>query len=364
MSTSRSAAVGARRSSARGPRRSRRMTHLDVGSRERRAGSRWRPGSACSRAGSRASALPAARGRRPGGAGAPRRPCAGAAPARPAASGSRSPRGPSRSPSASAAAAPGSAGRRARSRRVMRRSRRGITQGAVRWNRCSVETRGWICGTNWIALAPVPITATRSPSRSWSWSQVGGVEDRRPRIVAGPGSRAASARAAARRRRPGRGRASGPLEVSSRQRRASSSQRGASTSQPKRTCGRQALVGRDPAQVVADLGLGREGRAPVRVGREGERVDVAGHVAATARVGVLAPGAADLARPLEDDEVVAAGALQPAGHREAGEAAADDRDLDVSAGRSCGMHLGYTTCKLRWCNLRTRDGRRTPPASG
>jgi hypothetical protein len=30
---------------------------------------------------------------------------------------------------------------------------------------------GWIWGTNWMAEAPVPMTATRSPVRSWSWRQ-------------------------------------------------------------------------------------------------------------------------------------------------------------------------------------------------
>ena len=90
----------------------------------------------------------------------------------------------------------------------------------------------------------------------------------------------------------------------------------------------QPLVGRDPAQVLADLRLGREGRAPIRVGREGERVDVARDVAATPRVGVLAPGPADLPGALQDDEVGAARPPQAGGHRQAGEAAADDRDLD------------------------------------
>jgi hypothetical protein len=36
----------------------------------------------------------------------------------------------------------------------------------VRWNRFSRPTVGWIAETNWIAEAPVPIAATRSPLRS------------------------------------------------------------------------------------------------------------------------------------------------------------------------------------------------------
>ncbi len=45
-----------------------------------------------------------------------------------------------------------------------------MIHGAVRWKRWSWSTSGAICGTNWIALAPVPITATRLPAKSKSWS--------------------------------------------------------------------------------------------------------------------------------------------------------------------------------------------------
>jgi hypothetical protein len=54
----------------------------------------------------------------------------------------------------------------------MRRLRWGRTQGGVRWMSVSDATFGWISGTNWMADAPVPMTATRSPVRSWSWRQV------------------------------------------------------------------------------------------------------------------------------------------------------------------------------------------------
>ena len=47
---------------------------------------------------------------------------------------------------------------------VRLRSGFGMIHGGVRWNSASAFTRGAICGTNWIALAPVPITATRLPS--------------------------------------------------------------------------------------------------------------------------------------------------------------------------------------------------------
>ena len=46
------------------------------------------------------------------------------------------------------------------------RSRFGITNPAERWNTYIRSTRSAIAGTNWIALAPVPSTATRLPLTS------------------------------------------------------------------------------------------------------------------------------------------------------------------------------------------------------
>jgi hypothetical protein len=45
----------------------------------------------------------------------------------------------------------------------------GTTYGADRWKTVSEPTRSAIAGTNWIALAPVPTTATRVPSSGTSW---------------------------------------------------------------------------------------------------------------------------------------------------------------------------------------------------
>jgi hypothetical protein len=124
-----------------------------------------------------------------------------------------------------------------RSTPLMARSPRGITQGGVRWNSARRSTWGWISGTNWMAEAPVPITATRSPLRSWSWSQ-----------------RAEWNTVPAKSPSPGRsgtdGSLSGPMpatstratispcEVAMRQRWASSSHRAPWTSWPKRMWGR------------------------------------------------------------------------------------------------------------------------------
>ena len=53
----------------------------------------------------------------------------------------------------------------------MSRSIRGSTQPGVRWKTVIAATRGWMAGTIWTAEAPVPMTATRWPDRSASWSQ-------------------------------------------------------------------------------------------------------------------------------------------------------------------------------------------------
>ena len=84
------------------------------------------------------------------------------------------------------------------------------------------------------------------------------------------------------------------------------------------------------AQVVLDLVPGGEGAAPAGVRGEAERVEVGGHVARDAGVGVVAPRAADVVGTFEQDEVLDPLLLEPDGHAEAGEAGADDRDAEVA----------------------------------
>ena len=126
-----------------------------------------------------------------------------------------------------------------------------MTHGAVRWKRCSLLDLGLDlrheldrarAGADHGDALAVEVVVVVPGGR---------VEERALELAQARDRRAASARAAARRRRSAPGRVSWPLEVSSRQRPASASQRALSTSQPKRTCSTQALVGRDPAQVVA-----------------------------------------------------------------------------------------------------------------
>ena len=92
-----------------------------------------------------------------------------------------------------------------------------------------------------------------------------------------------------------------PAEVSSSQCRASSSQRAELTVVSKRTRGQHAVVLGDLAQVAVDLRLLGVGVGPVRVEREGERVEVRRDVAAAAGVLVGPPGAADVVHLLDDD---------------------------------------------------------------
>ncbi len=198
---------------------------------------------------------------------------------------------------------PAAAGRGAARARSPARSASGITQTGVRWNRCSERTRGWISGTICTAEAPVPITATRSPSRSCAWSQraewnIAPRKRSRPGISGARGSVSppiAATRTFA---------VSSPAEVSSRQSFASSSQRAPLTSCEKRMWGTTPRSSCHPVQVLADLRLQGIGAAPVGIGRERERVERGGDVALAPGIGVVAPGAAELGRPLEDEEVV------------------------------------------------------------
>src|SRR5439155_205807 len=81
--------------------------------------------------------------------------------------------------------------------------------------------------------------------------------------------------------------------------------------------------------VVADLYLGAPQSRPVRILLEREAAEGGRDVAGSARVGVVAPGAAQAVRLLEDRERVDAGLLQLDAEAEPREARADDRDASL-----------------------------------
>ena len=85
----------------------------------------------------------------------------------------------------------------------------------------------------------------------------------------------------------------------------------------------------DALEVGLDLGLRGVRRRPVGVAGEGERVELAGDVAARAGVGVVAPGAADVVGLLDDHEVGLAVLGELDRCAEAGEAGPDDQVVDV-----------------------------------
>ena len=85
----------------------------------------------------------------------------------------------------------------------------------------------------------------------------------------------------------------------------------------------------DVVEILLDLRLLGERAVPVGVARVAEGIDDRGGVGAAVRVGVLAPGAAELLGLLDQDEVLDSGLLQADGGADAAVAAADDEDLGV-----------------------------------
>ena len=97
----------------------------------------------------------------------------------------------------------------------------------------------------------------------------------------------------------------------------------------------------DAPEVIQDLRLWREQFAPGRLGLERERVQVRRDVAGAARIGVVPPGAAYVVGLLQDQEVDAL-ALQRDAHAKTGEAGADDQRAGVHGllGAAFGSLLG------------------------
>ena len=181
-----------------------------------------------------------------------------------------------------------------------------------------------ISGTNWIALAPVPTTASRRAGQVEVVVPLGGVEHG-PLEVADPGQR--------RDRGPGELAAGGDqqIELGTLARvgdHGPASALGVEAglghlgAEPQVGC--DAEVARALFEVGEDLPLRCVTARPVVPGRERERVQVRGHVAGGARVGVRAPDPADGVAPLEYGQLLEPGLAQPDRRADAAEAGADD----------------------------------------
>ncbi len=122
----------------------------------------------------------------------------------------------------------------------------------------------------------------------------------------------------------------------------------------------QVVAARAMAQVIEDLRLRREHAAPARVGLEGERIQVRGHIAGRSRIGVVAPDAADVPGLFEDGEVVDAGLAQRDRHAQPGEAGADDEEAEGrgAGNRGRGLRRSHGQPPAAWLAKRRRPAQR------
>ena len=226
------------------------------------------------------------------------------------------------------AGAPGSA-RTAAGRAASRRSpSSGSSSRASAGRRRSARRPAGSRAPTWIALQPVPTTATRLPGELDVVAPLRGVE-RRALEALEAGDR--------RHRRHRELAAGGEQHVGLVRRRRSSA---APTCRARRPSAPAAprcradplehpVAPRDVLEVGLDLGLGRVAARPARVRRERELVEVRGDVAGGAGIGVVVPDAADPLAALEDGDVLVAGAAQHGDGADAAEAAADDGDREL-----------------------------------
>ena len=169
----------------------------------------------------------------------------------------------------------------------------------------------------------MPTSATRLPVRSTSWRQRavwndGPAKSSRPGIGGTLGTeswpQAVTSTSAS----------CGPAVVSSVQRRRGSSKLALVHLGAQPNAVEHAVAPRHVLHVGLDLCSRRVAPRPVRVGREGELVEVRGHVAGDARIGVEVPDAADPVAALEDRHVVVALPAEHHGRADPAEAAAHD----------------------------------------
>jgi hypothetical protein len=98
---------------------------------------------------------------------------------------------------------------------------------------------------------------------------------------------------------------------------------------PEADEGAQAVLVRHIQDVVVDLAPVGVAVRPVRLGGEGEGIQVGLHVAGRPRIGIEVPGAADVLALLQDDKVIDARLAQLDRLAQATEAGAQDGDFHV-----------------------------------
>ena len=230
---------------------------------------------------------------------------------------------------------------RARPRRGSPRS--GRATAACAGTRGARRRSGAISGMNCTALAPVPITATRLPCRSTSWSHraewnVGPANESRP-SMSGKSGRLSWPTALM--TAFGGDRLLAPVGDAARRRVHASSAsdhvgRRAPRCRTRMSLAQAERVGAAP-EVVEQHVLGREVQRPVVALRERVAVVVVRVVDAATGIRVLEPRAADVVVLLDDHERHA-GLLQPVRGEQARHARADDRRRGTSVvGRDVGL---------------------------
>src|ERR1700682_938218 len=132
-------------------------------------------------------------------------------------------------------------------------------------------------------------------------------------------------------------------------------------------------VGHDPEppgavpQIVPDLLLHGERPAPVRVGGEGEGVEMRRHVALATGVGIVAPRAPQVGRAFQDHEIAHPRLFQADRHPEPGEPGTDDGDVEVLLGCPtvpAWAHPGRLSYQLLRHVVGSPQSLHTPPSEG
>ena len=85
-------------------------------------------------------------------------------------------------------------------------------------------------------------------------------------------------------------------------------------------------------KIGVNFRLNRKHARPVRVRREGERIEMRGDITGRARINIVTPDATDRVRLFQNDEILDAALLQAMRHPDAAKAGSDDDHIKTRAG--------------------------------